>query len=76
MPSISITDADFSTLACAAQDAQDRGDEAAAKALDRLARKMNAALSSSTAAQAAGMFSNKSRKVSWRQMPSTLDALL
>lgn len=75
MPSISISEDDFAVLANAAREAFQSGDEEAANALDKLARKANAALSSNTAKQAAGIFSNSRRNVSWREMPSTLDVL-
>lgn len=45
MPSINISEQEFSVVASAAQDAFEKGCLDDAKALDKLARKMNAALS-------------------------------
>jgi aspartate/tyrosine/aromatic aminotransferase len=74
MPTISITEKDFAVLANAAVEAFMNGDKEDAEALDKIARKMNAALSSGTASKAAGIFS-RSRNVSWKEMPSTLEHL-
>lgn len=68
---ITVTEDDFMAVACAAQDAQDRGDTRTAKVLDKLARKINADLSN----KAVGQMTHGMRvtgKPSWKAMPSTL----
>jgi hypothetical protein len=73
MASINISERDFEVLACAAMDAQDRGDRDTAKALDKLARKMNAALTAARygvrLSRAMGM---PAATVRWQDMPSVL----
>lgn len=70
MASISISEDDFLTLAMAAGEAKDAGDMELARKLDKMARKVNAALSSShlsslTAVRVTG-------KPSWQDMPSLI----
>lgn len=72
MPSINISEEDFAAVASAAQEAQGRGDEAEAKVLDKVARKMNAALSSATVSSITA-FGRVSGKPKWQDMPSTLN---
>lgn len=68
MASISITEKDFTAVALAANEAFNRNDIDHANALDRIARKMNAALSS---ASTKGMrFTSHPQR--WQDVPSTL----
>lgn len=71
MASINVTEKDFEAVATAAMDAEESGDMDHAKALDKVARKINAALSAQTAARA-NPFPTYRTKTSWRDMPSTL----
>lgn len=74
MASINISEDDFLTLAMAASEAQDSGDKVAAKKLDKLARKVNAALTASIPERKiAAMMGGVRRSVRWQDMPSTLD---
>ncbi len=52
----------------------ENGEVASAKALDKLARKINAALSKSTASAAAGLFATR-QPVTWKDVPSVFDKL-
>lgn len=70
--SISVTDDDFMVVAMAANQAQRDGDDVRAAALDKIARKMNAALSTESTKGYRWMGSGQRHKVSWRDMPSTL----
>lgn len=75
MPNISVSEKDFEVLACAAGDAEDRGDMKQAKALDKLARKTNAALTAANGTRKlAAMWSGNGRPVRWQDMPSTLSS--
>lgn len=74
MATINVSEADFIAIASAAQDAQDAGDNDAATALDKIARKINAALAGAdpvrrALANASGM---KLQPVRWQDMPSVL----
>lgn len=71
MPSINISEDDFAAVAGAAVEAQMRGDDVEAKALDKIARKINAALSSATVSAISSM-GRVTRKPRWQDMPSTL----
>lgn len=71
MASIHITEEDFLLVGSSARTAKDDGDEKAASELDKLARKMNAALTNEkyvVVRRATG--SNKS--LTWEDVPSTL----
>ena len=74
MPSINISEADFVSVSSAARDAMARGKRSEAQALDKIARKINAALSG---ARVSGLMalagSSSSRGPKWQDMPSTLD---
>lgn len=73
MASINISEDDFGQLFNAANDALSRGDKKAAEALDKIARKMNAALShDAPMARIARAHGGRGAPVSWRDMPSTL----
>ena len=74
MPNISISETDFEAVSCAARDAQDAGDTEQANALDKLARKINAALSQQTVISAFGgtTFGPRTGKARWQDMPTTL----
>lgn len=72
MPSINVSEADFAAVAGAAQDAQRRGDDAEAKALDKIARKINAALTNVTVTNSSP-FGRMSGSIKWKDMPSTLE---
>jgi hypothetical protein len=73
VPSINISEADFTAVATAASEAQARGDTENAIALDKIARKINAALTAAIPerkiAQALGGCNGRIR---WQDMPSTL----
>lgn len=71
MAAVTMTDKDFDALVCAALDAQDRGDTETAKALDMIARKLNAAL---TVEKYRGVrwASGSATKHTWRDVPSVL----
>lgn len=75
MASINISEDDFVSVAHAANIANERGDDVQAKALDKIARKINAALTNSNSSleslrRAAGM--GRGRGPSWQDMPSTI----
>ena len=73
MPNVSVTESDFEAVACAAMDAQEAGHVDMANRLDRLARKINLALSDYVVGKLpmAGTFRRKSTRT-WRDIPSTL----
>ena len=75
MASINISEADFCSVAGAARDARDRGDMIEARALDKIARKINAALSHTApmARLARAASGQRCSTVSWKDVPSTLD---
>ena len=73
MPSVNVSEKDFMEVADAARQAQARGDKEAAEILDKLARKINAALSvDHPSARIARMASGKSSVFTWRDVPSVL----
>jgi hypothetical protein len=73
MASINISEDDFGRLFNAANDALLRGDVEAAEALDKIARKMNAALShDAPMARIARANGGRGKSVTWREMPTTL----
>lgn len=74
MANINVSEADFQALAEAAEQAQRLGDRNAAEALDKIARKMNAALSNASVSGPMVRFAREHKKLTWRDVPSTLDA--
>ena len=73
MASINISEDDFNVLAAAANDANARGDQEQADALDKIARKVNAALSKNQwATSVVRLVGVAPKPLSWRDMPSTL----
>ncbi len=73
MPSINISEKDFDMVACAAMDAQDRRDMTTARNLDKLARKMNAALASARVTKSFGRtIGFQKTEVRWQDMPSVI----
>ena len=74
MTSINISEDDFVNVASAAIEAKRRGDMAEAKALDKIARKINAALTAAIPERKiAQMMSGSRSPVRWQDMPSTID---
>lgn len=71
---ISISEDDFAIVATAANDAQRKGDMKAAQALDKIARKINAALTAANPVmrELAFLSGRKPQAVRWSDMPSTL----
>lgn len=69
MPVINIGQADFAAAFNAASDAEERGDHEQALALDRLARKINAALSN---AVVRGSGTALPVPITWKDVPSCL----
>ncbi|MCG8444953.1 MAG: hypothetical protein MI753_04460 [Hyphomicrobiales bacterium] len=73
MASVNASQADFEAVAAAANDADMQGDKEQALALDKLARKINAALSSREASKACGGWPSAKRSpFTWQDVPSTL----
>lgn len=71
MARITVSESDFVALSIAAHEAHKRGDKDESAALDKLARRMNAALSKGIAVKAIGAAKNAIAP-DWRRMPSTL----
>lgn len=71
MAAVTMTEKDFDVLVGAALDAQDRGDMEAAKALDMIARKLNAALTTEKF-RGARAFGGSAKSHTWRDVPSVL----
>lgn len=71
MAIVHFKEEDFFVVANVAKDAQERGDEKAAVALDRLARMANAALTNEKY-KALRAMSGSGKVVSWRDVPSTI----
>ena len=69
---MNISEADFTALAEAAMDAQDRGDMATAKVLDKLARKANAALTAARLLPFRRVSGGNNIPVRWQDMPSVI----
>lgn len=67
-----ITEDDFSALVQAANWAQERGDSATAAALDKLARKANAALTNAKYAGEAFWTTAGRPRITWKSVPTTL----
>ena len=72
MPSINVSEADFTTLANAAMEAKARGEMDEAHALDKIARKTNAALSNSGLSKARRLIGGSGKSITWEEVPSTL----
>ena len=74
MATINVSEQDFETIASAANAAYLNDDEEEAQKLDKIARKINAALASSNSMLRAGrsMGFGKSKSLSWEDVPSTL----
>lgn len=71
MASINISEADYGVLFSAAHDAAAHGDQDQAAALDKLARKVNAALTTnSSGRKLAGAMGLSLKSVRWEEMPS------
>lgn len=75
MAVVNVSETEFLVVACAARDAKDRGDDAAAHVLDKLARKINAALTTATTHSFLATFGMRRQTVRWQDMPSTLDEI-
>ncbi len=73
MASINISEDDFTTVAMAANDAKFNGDMEAARALDKIARKINAALTGAEPIlKRTALITGKRAPVRWQDMPSTI----
>lgn len=72
MPSITISEADFTAVALAAHAAKNGGDMEQAHALDKIARKINAALSSQTTKPYRWMSAGMRTPLRWQDMPSCI----
>lgn len=72
MPSINISEDDFTAVAMAAMDAKSDGDMDKARALDKIARKINAALTSAGTLQISKIHGMPRQSVSWQDMPSCI----
>jgi len=74
MSTINVSEEDFSTVAEAACNARDDGNAEAAQALDKIARKINAALTASRYSLSLGRMMGLPRHtVRWEDMPSVLE---
>jgi hypothetical protein len=74
MASINISEEDFMVVASAAMGARDDGDIEQARKLDKIARKINAALTAAGPyAKVSRMMGGNQKPVRWQDMPSTLD---
>lgn len=71
MAVVNVGDADFTAVASAAHDAKHAGDLKSAETLDKLARKINAALSNGASG---GLRSYGAKPLTWRDVPSVFDA--
>lgn len=73
---INVSEDDFTTIASAAMDALNAGNGDDARKLDKIARKINAALSTSNGSRRIlRQMGGKPLPVSWRDMPSVFDPL-
>lgn len=72
MPSINVGEADFNVLAAAAQAAESVGHLADARLLDKLARKINAALSNARGRKLARHAGDYNTPMTWLEVPSVL----
>ncbi len=74
MAIVNVSEEDFMTIAMAANRAKSDGDMDDARALDKIARKINAALTgASTGRQLAIALSGKRHVIRWQDMPSTIE---
>lgn len=73
MSSINISEADFATVASAAMNAKDKGNLSQAEALDKIARKINAALANASIPKEMRRFAGPyAVAITWEEVPSTL----
>ena len=74
MANVNVGEEDFTWVADAANKAMERGNKEAAEVLDKLARKINAALSIASVSRKMGTFVKNSQvhPLTWRHVPSTL----
>lgn len=72
MASINISEDDFKAVASAAVDAKLHGDIDHARALDKIARKINLSLSATETRPYAWIGGGKRTKLTWRDMPSVI----
>jgi hypothetical protein len=72
--SVNVSEDEFFDVANAANRAQDAGDRELARRLDKLARKMNAALSARNTYNLVGNLgrSLRSKILNWKDVPTTL----
>ena len=73
MASINISEDEFGVLAEAARQARDRGEKANAEALDKMARKANAALTNDKYRSVRWLAGAASKSLTWQDVPSILD---
>lgn len=75
MASMNIGEEDFLTVALAANKAKDSGNMEEARKLDKIARKMNAALTAGDRflKNIAYLSGGKRQTVRWQDMPSTIE---
>lgn len=74
MAKINVSEADFGAVAAAALGAKHRKDPDAAAALDKLARKINAALTNAKYSRLARRVLSEYKPMSWQEVPSVLDS--
>ena len=73
MAMVNVSEAEFELVASAANDAKMHEDMRRARALDKLARKMNAALAMAATQRRIGRSTDRMRaRITWRDVPSTL----
>jgi hypothetical protein len=72
MASINVSEDDFQAVAIAAMTAKDEGDMEQAVKLDKIARKINAALTGALSRPYAWIAGERHKPVRWEDMPSTL----
>lgn len=75
MSHVNVGEDDFDAVANAARDALARGDRRDAERLDKLARKINAALGAGSTRRAMGPWirSMQAPPLTWREVPSVLE---
>lgn len=73
MSQINVSEADFGAVALAAMTAKREGDLEQARALDKVARKINASLSNASSRDVRWLAAGGGRKpLGWRDVPSTI----
>lgn len=72
MPSINISERDYELVAGAAMDAEQKGHREEAEGLDKIARKINAALTAVTTRPYSWLSGSERKPLTWQDMPSTL----